>query len=91
MNIQEQQKKVIRRLREEREKAGFSQLELAMRANISQNMVNYIETGKRTPGLDTFLKICHALNINPSNIFLNKSEEQENAKKTVLDIIQRWM
>ncbi len=91
MTIEEHQKKVINRLREEREKLGLSQLELAMRANISQNMVNYIETGKRTPSLDTFLKICHALNVNPASLFADINEEKENAKKTVLDIIQRWM
>ncbi len=91
MTIQEEQKQVINRLREEREKLGLSQLELAMRANISQNMVNYIETGKRTPSLDTFLKLCHALNVNPAILFSDTNEEKENAKKTVLDIIQRWM
>ncbi len=91
LNTKEEQQKIISRLREEREKLGLSQLELAMRANISQNMVNYIETGKRTPSLDTFLKICHALNVNPASLFADTNEEKEDAKKKVLDIIQRWM
>ena len=40
--LREQQNLVIGRLRKEREKAGLSQLELALRADISQNMINYI-------------------------------------------------
>ena len=89
--LQEQQKLVITRLRKEREKAGLSQLELALRADISQNMINYIETGKRTPSLDSLLKICNALNINPAVLFSDTQEEKEEAKRKVLEIIQRWM
>ena len=91
MIVREQQSLVINRLRKEREKAGLSQLELALRAEISQNMINYIETGKRTPSLDTLLKICNAMNINPSILFSDTEEEKEEAKRQVLDIIQRWM
>ena len=89
--LEEQQKLVITRLRKEREKAGLSQVELALRADISQNMINYIETGKRTPSLDSLLKICNALNINPAVLFVNTQEEKEEAKKQVIEIIQRWM
>ena len=76
----EQQNLVIKRLRKEREKAGLSQLELALRAEISQNMINYIETGKRTPSLDTLLKICNAMNINPAILFSDCKKEKEDAK-----------
>ena len=89
--LEEQQKLVITRLRKEREKAGLSQLELALRADISQNMINYIETGKRTPSLDSLLKICNALNINPAVLFSDTQEAKEEAKKQVIEIIQRWM
>jgi len=89
--LAEQQKLVITRLRKEREKAGLSQLELALRADISQNMINYIETGKRTPSLDSLLKICNALNINPAVLFSDTQEAKEEAKKQVIEIIQRWM
>ena len=66
-------------------------MELALRAEISQNMINYIETGKRTPSLDTLLKICNAMNINLSVLFSDTKEEKENAKRQVLCIIQRWV
>ncbi|MGP1439073.1 MAG: helix-turn-helix domain-containing protein [Treponema sp.] len=91
MFLVEQQELVIKRLRQEREKAGLSQLELALRADVSQNMINYIETGKRTPSLDTLLKICNALNINPAVLFSDSKEEKEKAKKEILEMIQRWM
>lgn len=89
--FEEQQQKVIHNLRKERERQGLSQLELALKANISQNMINYIETGKRTPSLDTLLKICQALNINPATLFSDSNEEKENAKQTILTLVQRWM
>ena len=72
----EQQQKVILNLRKEREKQGLSQLELALRANISQNMINYVETGKRPPSLDTLLKICQALNISPASLFLDTKKKK---------------
>ena len=87
----EQQQKVILNLRKEREKQGLSQLELALRANISQNMINYVETGKRTPSLDTLLKICQALNINPAALFFDTNDEKEKAKDTIMTLVQRWM
>lgn len=91
MSLEEQQQKVILNLRKEREKQGLSQLELALRANISQNMINYVETGKRTPSLDTLLKICEALNISPASLFLDTNEEKEKAKDTIMTLVQRWM
>ena len=66
-------------------------MELALRAEISQNMINYIETGKRTPSFDTLLKICNAMNINLSVLFSDTKEEKEKAKRQVLCIIQRWV
>lgn len=78
--LKDRQKKVIEKLREEREKRGFSQLEPAIRADISQNMINYIETGKRIPSLDTVLKICNALNISPAVPFTESSEDKAKAK-----------
>jgi transcriptional regulator with XRE-family HTH domain len=42
---------ISQRLREEREKLRISQMDLSFKAGLSQNQVNYIETGKRTPNL----------------------------------------
>jgi len=40
---------IAERLRKEREKLMVSQMDLSFKAGLSQNQVNYIETGKRTP------------------------------------------
>lgn len=57
---------VARLLRERRERLGFSMSEVAQRAGISQQMVSYVERGMRNPTLDTLLRVCDALELNPA-------------------------
>ena len=66
--IDEAMSLVAKRLKEERRKAGLTQLELSMRAGVSQNMIAYIERGDRNPALRTVMKICNALNIRLSDL-----------------------
>jgi len=54
--ISAQIKLIAQRLREEREKRRISQMDLSFKASLSQNQVNYIETGKRTPNLNSLLR-----------------------------------
>ncbi len=54
-------------------------------------MVAYIETGKRTPSITTILKLCNAMKIDPSVLFLKHDAEKEQAKQAVLEIIQKYM
>ena len=89
--IENQEKQVLQRLKEAREKAQLSQLELSYRSGVSQNMITYIETGKRTPTLTTLLKLCNALNITPAILFADSSEDIKSAKATVIDLINRYM
>ena len=89
--IENQEKQVLQRLKEAREKAQHSQLELSYRSGVSQNMITYIETGKRTPTLTTLLKLCNALNITPAILFADSSEDIKSAKATVIDLINRYM
>lgn len=91
MTIEEQEKHIYSRLRQERENLHWSQLELSLESGVSQNMITYIETGKRTPSLSTVLKLCNAMKIDPSILFLKHDMEKEQAKRTVLDIIQKYM
>jgi transcriptional regulator with XRE-family HTH domain len=74
--IDTQIKRCARRLREEREKLRILQMALSFKAGLSQNQVNYIETGKRSPTLYTLLKLCNALHINPSILFDTDEEEE---------------
>ena len=91
MTIEEQEKHIYSRLRQERENLHWSQLDLSYESGVSQNMITYIETGKRTPSLSTILKLCNAMKIDPSILFLKNDLEKENAKQTVLEIIQKYM
>lgn len=87
MNCSGQEKTVILRLKQEREKQKLSQLELAFKSNVSQNMIAYIETGKRTPTLSTLIKLCNALNINPSVLFAEEDEQRESIKNDIIALV----
>ncbi len=71
MTIEDQEKLIYRRLKREREKQNITQLELSFSSGVSQNMITYIENGKRTPTLHTILKLCNALKINPATLFID--------------------
>ena len=52
----------------ERIKKGFSQEDLALKANISRNTVWKIETGKASPTIETLAKIACALELDFSEL-----------------------
>jgi len=89
--ITAQVKLIARRLREEREKVRISQMDLSFKAGLSQNQVNYIETGKRTPNLYTILSICNALQISPAVIFEPEDTKRQKARETVIRLVSRFM
>ena len=91
MTVEEQEKFVCMRLRQERESRKLSQLDLSYESGVSQNMITYIETGKRTPSLSTVLKLFNAMKIDPSILFRKDDTEKEDAKLTVLKLIQKYM
>jgi ribosome-binding protein aMBF1 (putative translation factor) len=84
---------VARRLREEREKAELSQIDLSFMAGLSQNQVNYIETGRRTPNLYTILKLCKALRIDPGVLFETDEydREREHDRETVIGLVKKYI
>ena len=51
------------RIKELREQKGISQEELAHRAGLSRTGMGFVETGKRWPRLDTFMKVAQGLNV----------------------------
>jgi len=53
-------------LQEEREAKKISQEKLAKLTGLDRTFISLIENGKRSPTLSTILKICSALEINPS-------------------------
>lgn len=91
MTVEEQEAYVRTRLKKEREKLHLSQMELSYESGVSQNMITYIETGKRTPTLSTILKLCSAMDLNPSLLFPQNTSDKKEAKKIILDLIQQYM
>ena len=89
--IERQIRKIIRRLREEREKAKISQMNLSFLAGLSENHVYSVETGKRTPNLYTLLSICNALRISPAALFGPNDTERKEARETVIRLVSRFM
>ena len=87
--VDQQIKMVIKRLKEARERAKISQLELSYASELSPNQVNYIETGQRTPNLHTLLRICNALHISPAVLFSPSDEERIEMKNTIVDLVSK--
>ena len=56
----------VRALREER---GYSQEELAERANLHRNYVGGVERGERNIGLENIVKLARALSVRTKDLF----------------------
>lgn len=65
-------------LKGQRKFKGISQKQLAARAGVSQAMINMIESGKKTPGLKTFLDIVAALECSPGLFFTKDKNNDRN-------------
>jgi len=90
-DISAQIKLITKRIREEREKQRISQMDLSFKAGLSQNQVNYIETGKRTPNLNTILRICKVLQINPAVLFEPGDTDRQEARQTIIRLISKFL
>jgi transcriptional regulator with XRE-family HTH domain len=91
VKIDRQIQQLTQKLRDKRRKADISQIDLSFMANLSQNQVNAIETGKRVPNLHTLLKICNALDISPATLFDVTDDKRKKAKNTVIGLINEYM
>ena len=60
----------LRKLRDER---GYSQEELAERADLHRNYVGGVERGERNVGLENIVKLANALSVPPSDLFADFS------------------
>ena len=56
---------IIQRLRDERQRKGLSQVELAQRLGVPQSQINRIENGGSDIRLSTLLEMAHALGFEP--------------------------
>lgn len=72
-----------------REKIGMSQAELAKKANIAQSSISYIESGGKSPSLETLECICNGLGISLSELLYDEDKaDYNNSNDEVNDILE---
>lgn len=49
-------------------KSGLTQVEIAERVGVRQQQISCYMCSQKTPGLDTFARICKALDLDPADI-----------------------
>ena len=71
-------------LQEERKAKSISQEKLAKLTGLDRTAISLIENGKRSPTFTTILKICSALEIEPSELFsvYEKKDPDYHVKKS---------
>lgn len=93
-----------KKIREFRHAKGFTQEELAFRADISSVYLRQIEKEERNPTISTVLKLCDGLTIHPSDLFEEKeslpissieeqilaylSDKSDEQKQIALDLLK---
>ena len=67
--------RVVRALRQAREKQGISMNALAAKAGLSQGMVSLVERDLRNPSLEAVIRIAHALDVDLGEIITKACRE----------------
>ena len=88
------------KLRELRNKYGFSQKEVADRLEISPSIVSGYETGERTPSIDVLLSISYLYNCSVDyllgktnekpKLYIDTSKLNENQVKAIISLIESF-
>ena len=55
-------------LRKLRLKAGLTQEEVGAAAGVSREYVSMLETGKNSPTIEVFIRLCHAVGVYPADV-----------------------
>lgn len=76
-----------RRIRDKRKWLKLKQWQLAERANVSLSFLGHIERGTRVMSLDTFARLCNALELN-AHVVLFGAESRQYLEATALDAIK---
>jgi len=64
--------RIAERVRAQRAERGWSQPELARRAQLSSAMVSMVERGERTPSLEALAALSAALELDPGALLSNE-------------------
>ena len=90
MEIQEQLKYIIEKIKSIRIKYGISQMELSLKSNLSQSFIANLEKGKKQPSVLTLIRIAEALKVSPQEFFpeyvgLNTKEQTKEKIRKLLE------
>jgi transcriptional regulator with XRE-family HTH domain len=68
---------------------GISQMELSLRANISQSFFASLEKGKKQPSAFTIIKIAAALEVHPKEFFPAKTStpDKQRVKDEIINLL----
>lgn len=72
--------RVVRILRDEREKQGLSMNAVAERSGLSQQMVSYVEREMRNPTLETLLRIAAVLEVHLDDVIRRARQSVERRR-----------
>ncbi|MCL2265421.1 MAG: helix-turn-helix domain-containing protein [Treponema sp.] len=80
MDIEEQLKYIVNKIKSIRIIKGISQMELSLRSNLSQSFIANIEKGKKQPSVLTLIRIAEALEVNPQDFFPEFADFDKNGQ-----------
>ena len=87
--MSDKKKLIGRKIREIRDKNGFTQEYFSELINLDPSSLSNIENGKGYPSMQTFLNIMEKFDIKPQEIFdYNYFETGENLENEMIEIIK---
>ena len=94
MTNEEVLKYVSYAIRAIRKQKNISQMELCLRANMSQGFLTNIETGKKEPSTMTLIRIAEALEVSPREFFPKSTNESDinvknEIKSEIMELLAR--
>lgn len=94
MTNEEVLKYVSYAIRAIRKQKNISQMELCLRANMSQGFLTNIETGKKEPSAMTLIRIAEALEVSPREFFPESTSEsninvKNEIKSEIIELLAR--
>ena len=88
-DVNKQLQYVIGRIREIRTQKSISQLELSVKANLSQSFLASLEKGKKQPSVLTLLRLACALEVSPKSFFPeNIDTPKDEIKDTIISLVR---
>jgi transcriptional regulator with XRE-family HTH domain len=90
MEIVEQMRYVVSQIKRIRMQKGISQIELSLRADLSQSFLANLEKGKKLPSVMTIIKIANALEVDPKDFFPEEphSEDKRQIKDRIISLLE---